>query len=318
MLPLRKDLLLCTRFGIGVTDAAWFEHRLILIDALTVPSLAAQQRKTFRWCVFIDENIPPPVLVKLKKIVGQVAGTIITTLPHSPKSLIRLSQELDLVDSDGNVFTARIDDDDAWHPSVVSDMYLAVSKWSSNQRRSQEGVGVTFANGVEWIMYDMKDAERNGKVRTQAVRPYRYPFLAMSTFVFGRMKSGISCLASSHSRLADTLRSLGADIVVIENQEPMWLYCRHKQALSSLQKSRSSHQDIDISNLIERFGLSGHKVMSYIESAGDFGYLVEKRADDRRKSVQAKLADDNLNADERRALEAEFFKLSARLIGDLP
>jgi Putative rhamnosyl transferase len=51
-------LLILTRFGLGVRDVAWLEHRATLVSSITAPSLFAQDDQSFRWVLLVDEDPP--------------------------------------------------------------------------------------------------------------------------------------------------------------------------------------------------------------------------------------------------------------------
>jgi hypothetical protein len=66
----------------------------------------------------------------------------------------------------------------------------------------------------------------------------------------------------------------------------MWLYCRHKQADSSVNKARSELKDIDISDLSNIFGIDAAKTHDYVNNSDRHAYTT-KRVMDKRRALLA-------------------------------
>ena len=67
-------MFICTPFGIGVTDPAWYNHRLDLIAAITAPSLLAQEDQGFQWAVLVDPDLPTNVHQALTELLDPFEG----------------------------------------------------------------------------------------------------------------------------------------------------------------------------------------------------------------------------------------------------
>jgi len=325
-------LLLCTRFGIGVKDPAWFEHRFPLMEAITIPSLARQTRTDFDWCVFVDADLDPSVRSRLDEAVAPVPGArVVDRHPHSSRGIAGVARELGVGDSDW-ILTGRIDDDDAWARDTVEQLYGQAEAWLARDARGA-GMALTFPRGFEWLMYDLVDVDKllqdRRMIRRQSVRPYPYAFHSMSVFVLARFEARFFAIATAHSKLGDRAAELGYDVVHASPEREMWLYARHKQALSSIHKAREPEQAIDLVEFERVFGIDAARAAAYIEAEGDFGYLVEKRADDRRNALARRIIEIDAAmasagtmereslAIERTAAEAEIERLSHAIVRDL-
>lgn len=325
-------LLLCTRFGIGVKDPAWFEHRFPLMEAITIPSLARQTRQDFDWCVFIDPDLDPRVRERLQRAIGPVPGArLVDRHPHTGKGLVTLGREM-RVRHDGWILTGRIDDDDAWARDTVEQLYAHAGAWLEADPQGK-GLAMTFPRGLEWLMYDLVDVDKllldRRMIRKQAARPYPYPFHSMSVFVLAPFASKVFALSAAHSRMADKAGELGLEVAHLCPDREMWLYARHKQALSSFNKAREPERPIDLAAFEAEFGIDAERAAAYIEAEAQYGYLVEKRADDRRNALARRIAeiDDQMAtaptmqretlAIERAAAEAEIERLSRSIVGEL-
>jgi hypothetical protein len=329
-------MLICTRFGLGVKDRAWFDHRLALFSAITVPSLKAQDDQGFHWALFVDADLPTDVRLCLERLLApfESRAFLHSESTHTSQHVLALARSRNLVDDSGHVLTARIDDDDAWHRSTVKDIRRRVRHHLSSN--AQKGVGITFEYGLEWIMYEMIDVDRfqrEGRTVMQetALRPYRFPFHSMSVFVFAALADELSAISTSHPRMPDLLRSKGYDVEVVADDAPMWLYCRHKQAATSVRKADSDQLMLGLSDLADLFGLDEASVDRYLRSANDFGYAVIKRTDSRLtdlkkelRQIQRELASSSghkgaklakLEEEEVRLTQA-LKKMSANIVGD--
>jgi hypothetical protein len=125
-------LLIGTRFGLGIRDPAWFEHRVALLSAVTAPSLMAQEDQGFEWAIFVDSGLPPEIRETIEGILAPFEGRAFLhsqQLGQSAASLLRLAEERDLIDPGGYMLTGRIDDDDAWDRQTVAMVRERVATW---------------------------------------------------------------------------------------------------------------------------------------------------------------------------------------------
>jgi hypothetical protein len=291
--PQLPPLLITTRFGLGIRDQQWFNHRLQLIEAVTAPSLANQTRQDFTWAIFVDRELKPSIRSELERIIAPAGRPVIVdATTYNTKSVLGLAKKRKMPQH-GYVFTARIDDDDAWSRDTVEKVSKIAGEWLSQYHKEKRpGVAISFAHGLEWLMYDMVDVDKltmgQNIVRRQSLRPYTYPFLGTSIFVLASQATGIAANSGKHSAIADALEQLGFKIQ-IEDDPEMWLYVRHKQATSGLQKARGDSRAIDITQLEKQFGINGALVARYIENSTEYGYAVEKRTVWRRTKLTREL-----------------------------
>lgn len=320
---MRPPLVLCTRFGLGIKDRAWFEHRFEVLEAITVPSLASQTRQDFRWAVFVDADLDADLRARLEQAIAPVRGAVLNDRrAHTAGGVLALAGDLGAV-VDGWALTGRIDDDDAWAPDTVEQVYARVDAWMAGPRQAG-GLALTFPLGLEWLMYDMVDIDKLSAdrrvVRPQSMRPYHYPFLALSVFVLAPVATKFAAVSASHSKMRDAASEQGLEVVEALPEREMWVYVRHKQALSSFNKSREAPRPVELQSLAERFGFDAGKTAAYIAAADAHGYLMEKRADDRRRVLKRRLAEIDAgggDARERAAILEELDRLSKAVTGFL-
>lgn len=326
-------MLVCTRFGIGVRDLAWFEHRLELFAAVTAPSLRAQEDQHFHWVLFVDSAVPATVRQRLHTILAPFEGrATLHTDPHAWASTVHsLGKQRDLLDADGYLLTGRIDDDDAWHVSTVGQVRERVKSWC-RQRGGAAGLGLTFTNGLEWIMYDMLDIktlqEKGDRItRGAAVRPFSLAFHSMSVFAYSRLSDEIAAISMPHSQSADFLTQSNFDLDVVSTERPMWLYCRHKHTVSGTQYSNADEVEKTLADLTREFGIDQTRTTKYLLNADSYGYLLPKDTDAERLEIAKDLAKVQLKIDSSALDDAQLaeleqerskltLQLSKELIGD--
>lgn len=275
-------LLVATRLGLGIRDPQWFDHRLTVMAAITAPSLLAQDDQEFEWGVFIGPDFPKAYRRVLDEIVAPFNGrAFVNSNGHSSKNLLDIAVEKKLVHSSGYLLTGRIDDDDAWARETVNMVRARVASWLS-QRNPAAGLGLTFDNGLVWIMYDMLDVKHlqlqgDDTVRRASLRRFVHPFTGISGFVCSHISDGMTSIVTGHQEVPDRLAEHRFEINVVTTPDPMWLYCRHKQSDSTVEKApKSDALEIKLDELNRLFGINATQAMHYIANEKRFGYSVGK------------------------------------------
>jgi AraC-like DNA-binding protein len=326
-------LVICTRFGLGITAPEWFAHRLLLLEAITAASLRAQTDQNFHWIIFIDQDLDRKIVERLRLITEGCGTTIITgSRPYSAQSIAQIARELGSSKQE-YILTGRIDDDDALHRTTVQRIRETAASWIGRAGGTDKvGLGMTFPDGLEWLMYDMVDVDKmlagHRIVRRQSIRDYNYTFLGTSVFVLSKSPGEIVSVSTSHSKMHQLLTDNGYDVRIFDNEPAMWLYVRHKQAASAIQKARGGEASWSLDELAARFGISARLTAKYIEDAGSHRYALEKRSDSRRSTVIKELSDvekalletprdESLLLQRTRCLD-ELQRMSSGILGDVP
>ena len=318
-------LIVTTRFGLGVKDYAWLNHRLTLLSAITAPSLFAQDDQNFYWVIFVDPNVPADIHRRLTDVIAPFGENAILNPNryYGTRSVRPLAGELGIARQDEWILMGLLDDDDAWSMSVVSEVRERATQWL-RAPSSAPGLGITFEYGLEWLMYDMLDVDvvqkRNLRVeRKETIRPFYRPFLGTSIFVLSQSSHPVSTLSRGHSRMGEFLTDSGYDVDVVATKRPMWLYCRHKQAGSGIQKSKEGDRKVDLRVLAVEFGVDEEQISEYLKSAGSHGYAIVKRTARERMGLEARLSKLSERATmladsrERKEVQTEQARLTAEL-----
>src|SRR5690554_3529953 len=114
----RLNVIVSTRFGVGVTDRAWLEHRFLLFEAITAPSLRNQTSRDFVWNIFVGEQAEEWVIERLELATEGIGRhVIIHRKPQNHKDLQQCSDSHPVGAS--HTLLLLIDDDDAWSVNYV-------------------------------------------------------------------------------------------------------------------------------------------------------------------------------------------------------
>lgn len=333
MLP---ELFIGTRFGIGVRDREWLEHRLALFSAITAPSMLAQGDQGFQWAIFVDPELPADIRGALQSVLAPFSGrAFLQSTPHNDiPGAVSLMQSRGL-ESDGYLLSGAIDDDDAWRVNTVGDVRSRVAAWR-HENPDVPGLGLTYENGLEWIMYDMLDVEhlqKKGKrtLKKAGVYPFSHRFHSMSVFIFAHMTQDITAFSMGHSQSYDEVTRRNIAIDTVSAETPMWLYCRHKQTDSDgiYHDLNVAQIDVTLENLANDFGINVLNTEQYLSGAINYGYCVQKVNNHLRIMLLRKLESVRRKVDQmgpcdpdlhelRQEEERLTAELSEKLVGDLP
>lgn len=113
------------RFGIGIFDELWLEHRFGLLAAITVPSLQQQDWSTgAKLLIQVDEEIDERWYERLKNLVSGLPATIQKLQLHGDRrpGLGKYCKE-NVPAGITHILTTRIDDDDAMSSGAIREIH---------------------------------------------------------------------------------------------------------------------------------------------------------------------------------------------------
>jgi hypothetical protein len=259
-----------------------------VFEAITLSSILRQTDQHFLWVIFVDSDLDSTIEMRLAELLKPLGdkAVICKNMTCSDTALIALAGP------SSYHIVSRLDDDDAWHVETISRVRRIVDDWllRFHQRDDIPGLGITFRFGYEWLMYDMLDVDKHEKgvrkIHQKGVRDYHFDFLGMSCFILRRTAHKKPILQNAHTKIRAELEASGFHVRVEENTEPMWLYCRHKQADSSVNKARTELRPVDINDLSHLFGIDALKTRDYLDNSDRHGYAL-KRVMDKRRTLLA-------------------------------
>lgn len=333
-------MLVATRFGIGIQDPAWYEHRLMLLSAITLPSLLAQTDQEFEWALVVDRSLSSGVRRSLEHLLSPLGDRVHLCAHGSHLPTLRhLARDRCLVDQAGYLLAGRLDDDDAWARDTVSAVRKRVEQWHVSGD-SAPGYGLSFEDGIAWMMYDMINLDKiteegQSAVVPAALKPYAFPFTSISGYTYAEADEALTALVTGHARVEEVMKEKGYAIDIVSTQQPMWLYCRHKQTDAPVNRGKGPVLKMTVADLAERFGIDEEAAQSYIANSDRYGYVRSLRMQGLRanatrelRKVERTLAVTSSDSqlflslmDRRIALEAELSELSGNAVeapGGLP
>jgi hypothetical protein len=211
--------VLATRVGIGVYDVGWFDYRLALFEAITVPSMAAQTSQDFHWLVVVDQRMPRAARERLDRAVAARPGTEV--LPVEFKSDLRAAvaaRARELADTAGTEFTvtSRLDDDDAMHTEAFARLHDEADDF---QRTGRSRYAVfSFNVGCMWL-----PPHRRGYTRYHDSH-------SLGLSLMEPAKRCQSIYSKPHKEIKYQYAPRGAHLRGIDGDRRWWLYATHPLA----------------------------------------------------------------------------------------
>jgi hypothetical protein len=132
-------------------------------------------------------------------------------------------------------------------------------------------------------MYEMVDVKKtysSGRRVTleSTLRPFSFRFLSLSVFVYSRPAHLLAAMSMPHSRSEVILSNHDFEVEAVSSDQPMWLYCRHKQTSSGTAYSSADPVERTLAGLSREFGLDEIKVAEYLAGSESYGYSLVKTA----------------------------------------
>ena len=260
----RLPIFIATPFlGQGdIHNQEWIDGRTELFEAVTKNSLLNLVGDDVHWLVFLGKEPLPQVEAYAHRLFSDHDYVHPVRMRHSSDNVTTLAREISPVD---RYITTIIADDDAW-PSN----YIDTIRHESNRLLDEghEHAGLTFANGLEWVMADQVDINFLVKsnfhlLRKQNLVEYRYPWLGCGFFVLQTKSQPFNSLCVAHPQIPKYLEREGFSLHVAEEPRRAWLYNRHQLSASSLVKSESEPLPLDLDELEGEFGIDANRVRNW-------------------------------------------------------
>lgn len=208
-----------TRMGIGVFDPRWWEYRIRLFAATTLPSIGRFCSSDAEWIIFVDDDMDRRTLTSVQGLI-HAAGLerVVTFAPvqfHFDvfPLLARFASERAGVGK--NVGLVRIDDDDALASSFLNRCHSLLT------RVNFEPSLISLAAGWEVSLADRQ------------MRPKNHGFMSMNTFFYGPVSLVQSYAQVGHHRLVEWAPRNDLHVIVDSDPSPAFMYMRHKQSDTS-------------------------------------------------------------------------------------
>ena len=240
-----------TRLGIGVYDEGWFQHRLSLFEAITVPSLMAQTCQDFTWLLIIDEKMPPMARQRLDEIIHKVPNAKIIAIEFKSKlrqAIATWAKEEAARRGVDYVMTSRLDDDDAMVVGAYERLHREAEEFFQTSKADK--AVFSFNIGSMW-----DPQSRRGYTRYHDSH-------SLSLSLLEPAQTCRSVHFTQHKDIKFKTAPSGTYIRGIDGDELWWLYAAHALADSEtgdatrLERIRTHRYGYEVDDqMLARFGL---------------------------------------------------------------
>lgn len=263
----RLPIFIATPFiGQGdIHNEEWIDGRIALFEAVTKNSLLNLLDRDVHWLIFLGREPIQKVVDYAESIFTGRENVHLLQVRHSSENVTNMAIQLSKVN---NYATVIIADDDAWPKDYITTIR---TKAKVLIEKGDEHAGLTFANGLEWVMADQVDIhflQKSGfkLLRKQNLVEYRYPWLGCGFFILQTKQRPFNSLTVAHPMIPSKLKEEGFSIHVSEDPKRAWLYNRHQLSASSLVKSENEPLRFSLLELEEEFGIDAAKVSQWTSS----------------------------------------------------
>ncbi len=260
----RLPIFIATPFiGQGdIHNIEWIEGRIALFEAVTKNSLMSMVGDDVHWLIFLGTKPLPSVEEYATNLFGGNEYIHPVKLRFSSENVTMLASKISPME---RYITTLIADDDAW-----TKKYPEIIRKNANQLLDDghEFAGMSYANGLEWVMADQVDIHcfqnSNFKVlRKQNLVEFRSPWLGCGFFILQTKNRPFEYNTVGHPQIPAHLEKSGFSVHVSEEPRRVWLYNRHQLSASSLVKSGEKPLEFTLEDLEEEFGIDAELVRNW-------------------------------------------------------
>jgi len=267
---MSKELIpifICTPFiGQGdIHNEEWIDGRIALFEAVTKNSVSQLLGERVHWGLFLGQKPSEKVVNYAEAAFGDNQRVHLIFNRLSGDNVVSFTKEYSEME---HFLTMTIADDDAWPKN-----YFSIVREKANDLIEKEDfhAGLTFSNGLEWLMCDLVDIDwldQSGVpiVRKRNLIEYNYEWLGFCYFILQTLSRPFTRLGIAHTKVAEELKKQNFSIHVSDEPRRAWLYNRHQLADSSLVKSKNQPLKFTLDELESEFGINSKKVAEWPNS----------------------------------------------------
>lgn len=292
-----------TRLGIGVFDPQWWNFRILLFAATTLPSVARFCRQGAHWAIFIDDQMDDAVLTRVKGFIDEegIGGNVhLVPIQFNFDLPARLHQLIDERHTGNeNVSLIRVDDDDAIAENVLT-------RFADSLPSGDYPTLVSLIRGWEVALAERK------------MRPIFLEYGSLNTMFHGPKSMVETYTGTAHHQQKTWAVTAGLHMVLDAGHERSFMYIRHKQSDSSFATRRAAIlrdrgcRDVTRSTL-HRFGINEDRMHAWREYARTAPSTGSRKTWDIASDIVERAAG---AADDRHALKRELIKATSIVLPD--
>lgn len=249
----RFQHILATRLGIGIYDQAWFDYRLALFQAITIPSMTHQTSQDFTWLIVTDTNMPTQARDTVNKATAHLTNTHILDVEFKTDFRPTIATWATQHANTDHILTSRLDDDDALHTHAFERIHTEAEHFLTTSPHPYAVFSLNI--GTMWI-----PANRRGYTRYHDSHSLGLSLMEPTDNI-------TTVHSKPHREIKHQLTPRGAHIRGIDGDQRWWLYAAHTMADSDTgdgarHKKITEHKygyHVDDQQL-ESFGLDPHTI----------------------------------------------------------
>ncbi|MGX0630859.1 putative rhamnosyltransferase [Corynebacterium afermentans] len=226
-LKMKAPFVFYTRFGLGIYDERWLDFRLKAFETFTLPSLSALFSGRDQHLVFIDRDMPKAQKIKMRDLLRSFRRCGLNTRMVSVDYHFDLPAVLDEIIwcefGPDPIYLGRVDDDDALRFDTIHRVKEAALR-DPNAR-----LLISNSRVLEYF-----PVEKMALVS---------PFSETVNVAYGTPDNLKGYASVGHKNLKKWAARNKISHVAINDDEPLLLYNRHRQASSRFGSRRSAVRD---------------------------------------------------------------------------
>jgi hypothetical protein len=243
----------------------WIDGRIALFEAVTKTSISNLLGERTYWVICLGRNPSDKVVKYAESIFGDNPHVHLIFNRFSVDSTIAFAKEFSPAE---HYITICIADDDAWPNNYFSTIR---EKANVLMEKGDYHAGLTFSNGLEWVMCDQVDIDFLNKsgfhiIRKMNLIEYHYEWHGFCYFILQTLTRPFKSMSIAHPKVPGALREQNFSVHVSEEPRRAWLYNRHQLADSSLVKSENQPLKFTLEQLEDEFGIDAEKVAAWPKS----------------------------------------------------
>lgn len=222
--------VIALRFGIGVFDPRWLDHRLALFRATMAPALLAQAGVPFHVGVQIDRRLPQEYKDSLADLMRDIPGATLRPIDlHSDRGADHQSHLAEVCETENatHFLSTRCDDDDAVTPGAFK---VVQERAVELLERGVPRAVIAIRHGLRCAIAQRLGFWENHKAN------------GIGLSVLQPEESNTTIYSASHVRLPELAADRGWEMSYIEKDAARWLYVNHKLSDSDFEARLSKLQ----------------------------------------------------------------------------
>ena len=271
------------RFGIGIFDERWLDHRLKLFKAITLPSLISQCKDSeFYFGLQVDKNIPEYYYDHLRRLISVIPNAEIRKLELHYDRKVDHQEQIERIVNEKHydyIISTRIDDDDA----------LTTGSFSAIMNTARTLVDKGFVPSAIIIRHGLRFAPLENRGLW-----HDHDSHSTGASVLIPVGSKTNIYSFNHTKIPSYFKDKGWNVCYIEKDQAAWLYTVHKYSDTDYESKVNkikNHKDAVVPNQedLQKFSVNEESLKEWIELERSVKPLVGGKMTDFIRDIEDKI-----------------------------